>query len=105
MTYSLYIYKVLKQVHPDTGISNKATVTYSGSYIYKGLKQIHPDTGISRQSMTYSSYIYKVLNQVHPSDPTTGISNKAINDILLILHLQGPQPGPPRHWYFQQGNQ
>ncbi|KAJ2668106.1 hypothetical protein GGI25_006485 [Coemansia spiralis] len=23
-TYSTYIYKVLKQVHPDTGISNKA---------------------------------------------------------------------------------
>ena len=23
-TYSAYIYKVLKQVHPDTGISNKA---------------------------------------------------------------------------------
>eukprot|EP00164_Ancoracysta_twista_P005895 GFYU01008111.1.p1 GENE.GFYU01008111.1~~GFYU01008111.1.p1 ORF type:complete len:120 (+),score=59.26 GFYU01008111.1:2-361(+) len=23
-TYSIYIYKVLKQVHPDTGISNKA---------------------------------------------------------------------------------
>ncbi|CAO3614979.1 unnamed protein product [Cunninghamella blakesleeana] len=23
-TYSSYIYKVLKQVHPDTGISNKA---------------------------------------------------------------------------------
>ena len=23
-TYSIYIYKVLKQVHPDTGISSKA---------------------------------------------------------------------------------
>ncbi|XP_009705249.1 PREDICTED: histone H2B, gonadal-like, partial [Cariama cristata] len=23
-TYSVYIYKVLKQVHPDTGISSKA---------------------------------------------------------------------------------
>ncbi|KAJ6437638.1 histone H2b [Purpureocillium lavendulum] len=23
-TYSLYIYKVLKQIHPDTGISNKS---------------------------------------------------------------------------------
>ncbi|CAO3621810.1 unnamed protein product [Cunninghamella echinulata] len=26
-TYSSYIYKVLKQVHPDTGISNKAMST------------------------------------------------------------------------------
>jgi hypothetical protein len=37
MTYSLYINKVLKQVHPNTSISNKTTVTYS-SYIYKVLK-------------------------------------------------------------------
>jgi len=24
-TYKIYIYKVLKQVHPDTGVSNKVT--------------------------------------------------------------------------------
>merc|ERR1712093_714427 len=28
-TYSTYIYKVLKQVHPDTGISNKAMILNS----------------------------------------------------------------------------
>jgi hypothetical protein len=59
-TYSSYIYKVLKQVHPDTGISNRA-MTYS-SYIYKILKQVHPNTGISNKTtVTDSSYIYKVL--------------------------------------------
>lgn len=28
-TYSTYIYRVLKQVHPDTGISNKAMMSES----------------------------------------------------------------------------
>jgi hypothetical protein len=61
MTYSLYVYKVLKEVNPDTGIPN---VTCS-SYIYKVLKQVHPDTGISNKAVENSSYIYKVLKQVH----------------------------------------
>jgi len=29
-SYSSYIYKVLKQVHPDTGISRKAMSNYHG---------------------------------------------------------------------------
>jgi hypothetical protein len=57
----LYIYKVLKQVHTDTGISNKA-VAYS-SYIYKVINwQVHPDTGISNKAMTLlNTFIFKPL--------------------------------------------
>jgi hypothetical protein len=81
-TYSPYIYKVLKQVHPDTGISNKA-MTYS-SYIYKVLKLVQPNTGIpNKTTVTYSSYIYKVLKQVHPN---TSISNKATVTYSLYIY-------------------
>jgi len=34
-TYSSYIYKVLKQVHPDTGISNKGT-----TFLFLFLKKV-----------------------------------------------------------------
>jgi hypothetical protein len=44
--------------------TRQVTVTYS-SYIDKVLKQVHPDTGISNKAVEYSSYIYKVLKQVH----------------------------------------
>jgi hypothetical protein len=81
-TYSPYIYKVLKQVHPDTGISNKA-MTYS-SYIYKVLKLVQPNTDIpNKTTVTYSSYIYKVLKQVHPN---TSISNKATVTYSLYIY-------------------
>jgi|TARA_B110000977_G_scaffold189974_1_gene260187 hypothetical protein len=32
-TYKIYIYKVLKQVHPDTGISSKAMVRFFGQHL------------------------------------------------------------------------
>ena len=37
-SYSIYIYKVLKQVHPDTGISKKAMSSHSS-----GRPDISPD--------------------------------------------------------------
>ena len=40
-TYKIYIYKVLKQVHPDTGISSKAmSIMNSVSYTHLTLPTI-----------------------------------------------------------------
>ena len=38
----------------DKKKSNKRTESYS-SYIYKVLKQVHPDTGISKRCLLYTS--------------------------------------------------
>ena len=38
-TYKIYIYKVLKQVHPDTGISSKA-MSIMNSFIYDIFEKI-----------------------------------------------------------------
>ncbi|KAI9209093.1 histone H2B [Polychytrium aggregatum] len=38
-TYSTYIYKVLKQVHPDTGISNKA-MSIMNSFVHDIFERI-----------------------------------------------------------------
>jgi histone H2B len=80
-SYSTYIYKVLKQVHPDTGISKKAAApakkgapgggrkkkrveSYS-TYIYKVLKQVHPDTGISKKGMSImNSFINDIFERI-----------------------------------------
>ena len=40
-SYSTYIYKVLKQVHPDTGVSKKAMVVMD-SFVQGILLLIHP---------------------------------------------------------------
>ncbi|KAG4302579.1 hypothetical protein PCK1_001163 [Pneumocystis canis] len=92
-TYSSYIYKVLKQVHPDTGISNKAMSILNSFTVEKktaskmpaGKTPLDRETGkrisdrkkkMKSRKETYSSYIYKVLKQVHPD---TGISNRAMS--------------------------
>jgi histone H2B len=43
-TYSSYIYKVLKQVHPDTGISNKAMLILNSfvNDIFERIGMFHP---------------------------------------------------------------
>ncbi|CAH2019943.1 unnamed protein product [Acanthoscelides obtectus] len=50
-SYAIYIYKVLKQVHPDTGISSKA--------------QVHPDTGISSKAMSImNSFVNDIFERI-----------------------------------------
>ena len=43
-TYSIYIYKVLKQVHPDTGISSKA-MSIMNSFINDAFERIAVEAG------------------------------------------------------------
>jgi len=43
-TYSSYIYKVLKQVHPDTGISSKA-MSIMNSFINDAFERIATEAG------------------------------------------------------------
>ena len=43
-SYSTYIYKVLKQVHPDTGISNKA-MSIMNSFINDAFERIAVEAG------------------------------------------------------------
>uniref|UniRef100_A0A3B3T7F9 Histone H2B n=1 Tax=Paramormyrops kingsleyae TaxID=1676925 RepID=A0A3B3T7F9_9TELE len=103
-SYAIYVYKVLKQVHPDTGISSKA-MGIMNSFVNdiferiageasrlmpepaksapkKGSKKAVTKTagkGGKKRKRTrkesYAIYVYKVLKQVHPD---TGISSKAM---------------------------
>ena len=43
-TYKIYIYKVLKQVHPDTGISSKA-MSIMNSFINDAFERIAVEAG------------------------------------------------------------
>uniref|UniRef100_A0A8D0R6D0 Histone H2B n=1 Tax=Sus scrofa TaxID=9823 RepID=A0A8D0R6D0_PIG len=77
-SYSVYVYKVLKQVHPDTGISSKA-MGIMNSFVNDIFERI-----AGKES--YSVYVYKVLKQVHPdtgiSSKAMGIMNSFVNDIF-----------------------
>ncbi|KAG6866954.1 hypothetical protein C0991_003870 [Blastosporella zonata] len=53
-TYSSYIYKVLKQVHPDTGISNKAMAILN-SFVNDIFERIATEASSSCQISTYRS--------------------------------------------------
>jgi histone H3/H4 len=104
-TYSPYIYNMLKEVHPDIGISNKAmailnsfvnnifeciaaeasntskapTKTTEGKKAAKKTAKapVKDEKKKCRKTCkeTYLSYIYKMLMQVHPD---TGILDKAM---------------------------
>merc|ERR1712184_130165 len=77
-SFSSYIYKVLKQVHPDTGISKKG-MSIMNSFINDIFEKTAQEAGELVQHneaeegrkkrsprQSFSSYIYKVLKQVHP---------------------------------------
>uniref|UniRef100_A0A3P9IFG4 Histone H2B n=1 Tax=Oryzias latipes TaxID=8090 RepID=A0A3P9IFG4_ORYLA len=56
-SYAIYVYKVLKQVHPDTE-------SYA-IYVYKVLKQVHPDTGISSKAMSImNSFVNDIFERI-----------------------------------------
>jgi hypothetical protein len=121
MTYSLYIYKVLKQVHSDTGISKQGNdiflvhlhCTEGGPPWYWYLKQgndilfIHlqgPETG---PCTSIASIMYHISNLYPPSiliRHCLYISCIPNLSAKLLVHLQGPEAGPPWYWYFRQGN-
>ena len=55
-TYSSYIYKVLKQVHPDTGISKKG-MSIMNSFINDIFERIATEAG---KLATYNKSTYRV---------------------------------------------
>uniref|UniRef100_A0A3P9ML84 Histone H2B n=1 Tax=Oryzias latipes TaxID=8090 RepID=A0A3P9ML84_ORYLA len=56
-SYAIYVYKVLKQVHPDTGISSKA-MSIMNSFV-------HPDTGISSKAMSImNSFVNDIFERI-----------------------------------------
>uniref|UniRef100_A0A8D0QAN3 Core Histone H2A/H2B/H3 domain-containing protein n=1 Tax=Sus scrofa TaxID=9823 RepID=A0A8D0QAN3_PIG len=104
-----YVYKVLKQVHPDTGISSKAMGIMNSfvNDIFERIageasrlahynkrstitsREIQKKDGKKRKRSrkeSYSIYVYKVLKQVHPdtgiSSKAMGIMNSFVNDIF-----------------------
>uniref|UniRef100_A0A8D0YGI3 Histone H2B n=2 Tax=Sus scrofa TaxID=9823 RepID=A0A8D0YGI3_PIG len=108
-SYSVYVYKVLKQVHPDTGISSKAMGIMNSfvNDIFERIageasrlahynkrstitsREIQKKDGKKRKRSrkeSYSIYVYKVLKQVHPdtgiSSKAMGIMNSFVNDIF-----------------------
>ncbi|XP_072042287.1 late histone H2B.L4-like [Amphiura filiformis] len=92
-SYDIYIYKVLKQVHPDIDISSRAMsimnsfvndiceriageasrlanykrllITIVNREVLKVLKQVHPNTGISNRSMSVmSDFVNEIFERI-----------------------------------------
>ena len=72
-TYGIYIYNVLKQVHPDVGVSSKGAKKAGKA---KAARAAGDKKKKKKRKESYAIYIYKVLKQVHPD---TGISSKAMS--------------------------
>ena len=49
-SYAIYIYKVLKQVHPDTGVSSKATPHFQLSLMLGAFGPLKPRSGLQMTS-------------------------------------------------------
>ena len=74
---------VLKQVHPEASISNKARAIFHHAYGSVGKKV---------RKETYSSYIYQgeslIIHIFHYTE--------------VLLTVSSPQTGPSWYWYLQQ---
>ena len=53
-SYKIYIYKVLKQVHPDTGISSKA-MSIMNSFINDAFERIAVEAGAEGKGSRYQN--------------------------------------------------
>ncbi|VDM78266.1 unnamed protein product [Strongylus vulgaris] len=67
-SYSVYIYRVLKQSQklgrPGDKKKNRRKESYS-VYIYRVLKQVHPDTGVSSRAMSImNSFVNDVFERI-----------------------------------------
>ncbi|XP_016339327.1 histone H2B-like [Sinocyclocheilus anshuiensis] len=96
-SYAIYVYKLLKQVHPDTGIFSKASYSImpdpAKSAPKKRSKKAVTKTAAKRgkkrrrsRKESYAIYVYKVLKQAHPDtgifSKAMGIMNSFVNDIF-----------------------
>ncbi|KAI8804327.1 histone-fold-containing protein [Cladochytrium replicatum] len=70
-TYSTYIYKVLKQVHPDTGISNKA-MSIMNSFVNDIFERIASEASklaaINKRSTIQSREIQTAVRLILPGE-------------------------------------
>ncbi|KAL3899560.1 MAG: hypothetical protein SGCHY_001964, partial [Lobulomycetales sp.] len=70
-TYSTYIYKVLKQVHPDTGISNKA-MSIMNSFVNDIFERIAGEAsklaGYNKRSTISSREIQTAVRLILPGE-------------------------------------
>ena len=83
-SYSIYIYKVLKQVHPDTGISSKA-MSIMNSFVNDVFERIAGEAARLGQSLT-------LVTLVSSSGIKTGHSGKQSHH-LANLSCYIPTPG------------
>jgi len=70
-TYSSYIYKVLKQVHPDTGVSSKA-MSIMNSFINDTFERISAEAGklarINKRSTLSSREVQTAVRLILPGE-------------------------------------
>ena len=70
-TYSTYIYKVLKQVHPDTGISNKA-MSIMNSFVNDIFERIASEAsklaGYNKRSTISSREVQTAVRLILPGE-------------------------------------
>ncbi|KIM53533.1 hypothetical protein SCLCIDRAFT_17905 [Scleroderma citrinum Foug A] len=108
-TYSSYIYKVLKQVHPDTGISNKAMAILN-SFVNDIFERIATEASklaaYSKKSTILSCEIQTAVRLILPSEltkHTISEGTKSVTRILssscLYVGLQGSE-----HLYQSKGH-
>ncbi|KAG8934044.1 histone H2B [Tulasnella sp. 419] len=92
-TYSSYIYKVLKQVHPDTGISNKAMAILN-SFVNDIFERIAGEASklasYSKKSTISSREIQTAVRLILPGE----LSKHAISEgTKSVTKFSSSQPG------------
>ena len=85
-TYSTYIYRVLKQVHPDTGISNKAMAILN-SFVQDIFERIATEASklasYNKKSTISSREIQTAVRLILPGE----LSKHAIAEALSLIHI------------------
>uniref|UniRef100_A0A4W6EZW5 Histone H2B n=1 Tax=Lates calcarifer TaxID=8187 RepID=A0A4W6EZW5_LATCA len=75
-SYAIYVYKVLKQVHPDTGISSKA-MSIMNSFVSDIFERIAGEASrLAHYNKRSTITSREIQTAVHPD---TGISSKAMS--------------------------
>ncbi|CAO3666904.1 unnamed protein product [Rhizopus stolonifer] len=81
-TYSSYIYKVLKQVHPDTGISNKA-MSILNSFVNDIFERIASEASklaaYNKRSTISSREIQTAVRLILPGE----LAKHAVSEVLF----------------------
>ncbi|XP_065059073.1 histone H2B, gonadal-like [Rhopilema esculentum] len=84
-SYSIYIYKVLKQVHPDTGVSSKA-MSIMNSFVNDIFERI------AQEASRLAHYNKKATITSRKSRPPSGFSSPV--NLPSMLSARAPKPSP-----------